>query len=346
MPFFLWSKTPASNATADPTIGWAEGQAPSSVNDSARAMMARLKEWGDDNAGNTTLITGGTSSAYTVSSFQVFSSLSNMDQCTIVILPHAVNADNATINVDGLGAKAIQTSPGVGVAAGTMINGVPYRMTYYNSLNAWRLHNFYGNTLVVPVGGCVDYFGSSSPNSNFAFPYGQAISRTTYSVLFALVGTTYGGGDGSTTFNLPDLRGKVTAALDNMGGSAAGITGGSIGTVSTDNGTLDGSALGSRGGNSTHVLTQSQLPNVSPTFTGTAFNVGSSISGSYKAARSAGNFNFSAGASPGWDFNQGDNMNSIFSNITPAGSISALGSGTLVALQPPTFMVNKIMRII
>jgi hypothetical protein len=37
MPFYLWSRTPASNATADPTINYAEGQAPSSLNDSARA---------------------------------------------------------------------------------------------------------------------------------------------------------------------------------------------------------------------------------------------------------------------------------------------------------------------
>jgi microcystin-dependent protein len=50
---------------------------------------------------------------------------------------------------------------------------------------------------------------------------GQAVSRTTYARLFAHLGTTYGVGDGTTTFNLPDLRGRIPVGLDNMGGSDA-----------------------------------------------------------------------------------------------------------------------------
>lgn len=50
---------------------------------------------------------------------------------------------------------------------------------------------------------------------------GAEISRTTYGRLFQAIGTTYGTGDGSTTFNLPDLRGRTIHGLDNMGGSAA-----------------------------------------------------------------------------------------------------------------------------
>lgn len=52
--------------------------------------------------------------------------------------------------------------------------------------------------------------------------YGQAISRTTYADLFAFMGTTYGAGDGSTTFNLPDYRGRALWGQDDMGGVAAG----------------------------------------------------------------------------------------------------------------------------
>ena len=74
--------------------------------------------------------------------------------------------------------------------------------------------------------------------------------------LFGLIGTTYGSGDGSTTFNIPDLRGRVTAFLDNMGGSAAGR----IGTaLSTDGGTINGQALGSAGGSSTHVQATGEM---------------------------------------------------------------------------------------
>lgn len=71
-----------------------------------------------------------------------------------------------------------------------------------------------------PVGAVIDFAGSSAP-STWMFAYGQAVSRTTYPVLFAAIGTTYGNGNGSTTFNLPDLRGRVIAGKDNMGGSDA-----------------------------------------------------------------------------------------------------------------------------
>jgi microcystin-dependent protein len=53
---------------------------------------------------------------------------------------------------------------------------------------------------------------------------GAAISRATYGALFAAIGTTYGSGDGASTFNLPDLRGRVVVGPDNMG-TAAGAAG-------------------------------------------------------------------------------------------------------------------------
>lgn len=62
---------------------------------------------------------------------------------------------------------------------------------------------------VVPVGTVLPYAGSAAPNSLYLLCDGSAVSRTTYAALFALIGTTYGVGDGSTTFNLPDLRGRV-----------------------------------------------------------------------------------------------------------------------------------------
>ena len=68
-----WSQTAASNATADSNVNWAEGMAPSQVNDSARAQMASVAKWRDDLSG--ALVTGGTSAAYTLTSNQSFSSL-------------------------------------------------------------------------------------------------------------------------------------------------------------------------------------------------------------------------------------------------------------------------------
>jgi len=57
----------------------------------------------------------------------------------------------------------------------------------------------------VPVGTVMDYSGAVAPEG-FLFCYGQALSRTDYSELFDAIGTTYGSGDGSTTFNVPDFR--------------------------------------------------------------------------------------------------------------------------------------------
>src|SRR3954469_21028080 len=115
LPFFNWSRTAASNATADSAVNWAEGQAPSSVNDSARAMMASIAGYRDDVAGAIT--TGGTATAYTVTSYQVFSSLAVMANQVIAFVPHATNTNavgvDITLNVDGLGAKSIRAQPSV-----------------------------------------------------------------------------------------------------------------------------------------------------------------------------------------------------------------------------------------
>lgn len=72
----------------------------------------------------------------------------------------------------------------------------------------------------LPAGIFVPFAGSTAP-TGWLLCYGQAISRTTYSTLFAAIGTQYGAGDGSTTFNVPDMRGRVPAGADNMGGTAA-----------------------------------------------------------------------------------------------------------------------------
>lgn len=95
-------------------------------------------------------------------------------------------------------------------------------------------------TIDVPPGIVWPYAGSSAP-TGFLLCYGQAISRTTYANLYAVIGTTYGTGDGSTTFNLPDLRGRAVFGKDNMGGSAASrITSGVSG--------VNGTTLGASGG--------------------------------------------------------------------------------------------------
>lgn len=75
----------------------------------------------------------------------------------------------------------------------------------------------------VPVG-CVQFFAMSTPPTGWLKANGAAISRTTYATLFAAIGTTFGVGDGSTTFNLPDIRGEFIRGFDDGRGIDAGRT--------------------------------------------------------------------------------------------------------------------------
>ena len=76
--------------------------------------------------------------------------------------------------------------------------------------------------------GAVFYFAASTAPTGYLKADGTAISRTTYADLFAVVGTTYGSGDGSTTFNLPDLRGEFLRGWDDSRGVDSGRTFGSF----------------------------------------------------------------------------------------------------------------------
>jgi microcystin-dependent protein len=79
-----------------------------------------------------------------------------------------------------------------------------------------------------PVGTVVPYAGSTAP-PGWLVADGSAVSRSTYSELFAAIGTTYGAGDGSTTFNLPDLRGRVVVSVGSNGDvSALGESDGAV----------------------------------------------------------------------------------------------------------------------
>ena len=95
----------------------------------------------------------------------------------------------------------------------------------------------------VPVGAMMAYGGATAPGG-WVLCYGQAVSRTAYSLLFATIGIAYGAGDGSSTFNLPDKRGRVSIGADNMGGSAANrVTQAVSGILATTVGQAGGSQL-------------------------------------------------------------------------------------------------------
>jgi microcystin-dependent protein len=102
------------------------------------------------------------------------------------------------------------------------------------------------------LGAVIAYAGTSAP-TGWLFCFGQNVSRTTYAALFAVIGTTYGAGDGSTTFGMPDLRGRVPFGKDNMGGSAASRLTGAV------TGGITGSGLGNAGGEQAHQITDPEM---------------------------------------------------------------------------------------
>ena len=123
----------------------------------------------------------------------------------------------------------------------------------------------------MPAGAIMPYGGTSAP-SLWLLCYGQDVSRTTYADLFTAIGTTYGVGDGSTTFGIPDLRGRVPAGQDDMGGVSAnrltGLTGG-----------VDGDVLGGTGGAETHTLVTAEMPAHTHDFPPNSFATSSGGSG-------------------------------------------------------------------
>ena len=108
--------------------------------------------------------------------------------------------------------------------------------------------------------GTIGYFAATTAPDGFLKANGATVSRTTYSDLFTAIGTTYGVGDGSTTFDLPDLRGEFLRSLDD----GRGIDGGrSIGTAQSDDNKshqhIQGSAIRQYGGTFDYGVTSSGL---------------------------------------------------------------------------------------
>jgi microcystin-dependent protein len=143
----------------------------------------------------------------------------------------------------------------------------------------------------VPTGGML-MWGTASAPFGYLLCNGAAVSRSTYSALFAVLGTAYGSGDGSTTFNVPDFRDRfpvgagTTYSANSTGGSANAITVSHTHTFTSDGGgshshdvgaSYIGSGISSNGGYITPTgtgATTSTAP--THTHTGTTDSAGSS----------------------------------------------------------------------
>ena len=184
-------------------------------------------------------------------------------------------------------------------------------LTLAGGIPAWAAASGGG---AFPAGAIADFAGGSAP-TGWLLCFGQAVSRSTYAALFGVIGTTYGAGDGSTTFNLPDLRGRVTAGKDDMGGTDAERL--------TDSGAghsgIDGTVLGAAGGSDRHLLTANE--------SGLRAHSHSVVRRNQAANRGTGDANTASG------------VEAI--NTGVAGPLDALHEHTNVQ---PTLVLNKIIK--
>lgn len=161
-----------------------------------------------------------------------------------------------------------------------------------------------------PAGSIIDYAGATAP-AGWLLCQGQAVSRTTYAALYTALGAAaspWGQGDGTTTFNVPDLGGRVTAGKES---TATRLTVAGAG--------INGAVLGASGGVQTYTLTTTQMPSHNHT----------SVSGNTFAMANMGGWigiSGGGGISLGYD------------------TIAATGGGLAHQNTQPTTIINKIIK--
>ena len=132
-------------------------------------------------------------------------------------IPNVGSTGAATLNINGIGA--------ISISGATLTANQPVLVIYDATDGVFVIMGGAGGT---PVGALMPYGGSAAP-TGWLLCQGQAVSRTTYASLFSILGTAYGAGDGSTTFNLPNMQQRFPLGKAASGtGSTLGGTGGQI----------------------------------------------------------------------------------------------------------------------
>lgn len=147
-------------------------------------------------------------------------------------------------SITGITATFMPKSGGTFTGAVSMnsqvLNGLATPTTSDGAANKGYVDTTLASFGGLPVGTMVDFAGASAP-TGWLLCDGAAVSRTTYASLFAVIGVVHGIGDGTTTFNVPDMRGRVSIGT----GTGSGLT---------------ARTLGASGGEEAHVLLEAELP--------------------------------------------------------------------------------------
>jgi microcystin-dependent protein len=195
---------------------------------------------------------------------------------------------------------------------------IPSSLTVDTNINATSGKIQEGGNNLIPSGTITMYGGSVAP-SGWLLCNGSAVSRTTYSALFAVLSTSFGTGDGSTTFNLPDLRGRVPVGL----GQGSGLT---------------NRTIGSSGGAETHTLSQNEIPSHTHTLSDPGHRHSSNAGGDFISGGIGTSANVSTGG--------GSYVLSTQTTSSTTGiSINSTGGGASHNNMQPFQVINFIIKI-
>lgn len=346
-----WSQTAADNDDADSSIVWLENQAPSTVNNSARQMMGRVAEMLADAA--PLRASTGAANVYSVTINSAPGTWVNGMRFSF--RAHQANTSSAIVSVNGYSTKPLRRRSGVALAPGEIDSGAPLTCVYVQATDEVLI--VAGQAPAVGTSadvvarivrtGTVMAWTSATVPAGWLECNGAAISRATYAELYQAIGTTYGVGDGSTTFNIPDYRGEFLRGWANGSSNdpdrtsrtnrGDGTTGDAVGTkqasatgshthsaslAASVSGTLNTTATASGG---TLAVSVSGTLNTTATLTGgSALDV--SVSGSQSVSASG---TLSVSASGSTDLHLGHSH----TYTAPSGSVlyGAGGSGSAVA---------------
>ena len=232
-------------------------------------------------------------------------------------MPHTPDNLNASLPQRGDGAPTLAAGQEGRIYVDNLSDTV-----HIDNGSAWDVL-IYG----MPPGTMLEYGGVSAP-PGYLLCNGAAVSRTTYARLFATIGTRFGAGNRSTTFNLPDYRRRVAVGA------------GGTGTAEL------GSSVGNRGGDETHTLSTSEMP--SHTHSGISHNhSGGSGLGSVAVSDST---NSQTGSTGGFTTATQGNQSSrsfgvsVGSTGFRTASVGDAGSGSAHNNMQPSLVVTKIIK--
>lgn len=164
-----------------------------------------------------------------------------------------------------------------------------------------------------PTGTILCFAGATAP-AGYIMCDGGAYDRGVYASLYAVIGTTYGVGDGSSTFNSPDLRGRIAVGKDDMGGTPAN-------RVDSAGSGVDGKTLGANGGSQNVAITTAQLPahshGILGGLTGSTLPINNAATSAFCGLSSSSLTYFNTAPSGGNQFIQNTGSGTAHNNVQP-----------------------------